>query len=68
MLASWLSRLSSAGLRRGVGGSKLWLIIGMTAVGIRALRRIAADDSDAVLYRTAIKAGDVFEIVTRPPQ
>ena len=33
--------------------------------GLRILRRLARDD-DEVLYRTAIKAGDVFEIVTRP--
>jgi hypothetical protein len=62
--ASILRRLTITGLRRGMGGSRGWLYLGITAVGLRAIRRMAMPD-DEVLYRTAIRAGDVFEIVTR---
>ena len=43
------------------------MIVGIVAGGLRILGRMARED-DAVLYRTVIKAGDVFEIVTRPKQ
>ena len=67
MLAALLRRLSTTGLRRGMSGSRAWLIVGIMAAGTRLLRRIAKDDEE-VLYRTAIKPGDVFEVVTRPRQ
>jgi len=63
--ASFLRRLTSRGLREGMSGSTPWLIVGMVAGGLRLLRRLARDEED-VVYRTAIKAGDVFEVVTRP--
>ena len=47
-----------------MSGSTPWLIVGIVAGGLRLLRRIARDDEE-VLYRTAVKAGDTFEIVTR---
>lgn len=65
MYASLLRRLTSNGLRRGMSGSTPWLVVGVVAAGLRLLARIARDDEE-VLYRTAIKAGDVFEVVTRP--
>ena len=65
MYASLLRRLTSNGLRKGVSGSTPWLVVGIVAAGLRLLARIARDDEE-VLYRTAIKAGDVFEVVTRP--
>ena len=67
MFAAVLRRLSLTGLRRGIGGSRAWLIVGILAAGTRALRHLARDDEE-VLYRTAIRAGDVFEVVTRPPK
>ena len=65
MYASLLRRLTSNGLRKGMSGSTPWLVVGIVAAGLRLLARIARDDEE-VLYRTAIKAGDVFEVVTRP--
>jgi hypothetical protein len=63
--ASLLRRLTSNGLRKGMSGSTPWLVIGIVAAGLRLLARIARDDEE-ILYRTAIEAGDVFEVVTRP--
>ena len=65
MYTTLLRRLTSNGLRKGMSGSKLWLVVGIVAGGLRIIQRIARDDEE-VLYRTAVKAGDVFEIVTRP--
>ena len=59
-----LRRLTSHGLRRGLSGSRVWLVAGVLAIGARTLRRIAAPEPD-VVYRTAIRPGDVFEIITR---
>ncbi len=67
MYASLLRRLVGSGLRKGMSGSTPWLIVGIVAGGLRMLGRLARED-DAVVYRTAIKAGDVFEIITRPKQ
>jgi hypothetical protein len=67
VFAALLRRLTASGFRRGLTGSTPWLIIGILATGIRILRRLSIAEEE-VLYRTAIKAGDVFEIVTRPPQ
>ena len=53
------------GMRRGMSGSTPWLIVGIVATGLRIMQRLARDDEE-VLYRTAVKAGDVFEIITRP--
>jgi hypothetical protein len=63
--ASLLRRLMTNGLRKGRAGSTPWLLVGMVAGGLRLLRYIARDEEE-VLYRTAVKAGDVFEVVTRP--
>ena len=65
MYASLLRRLTTNGFRKGMSGSTPWLIVAILAGGLRLLRHIARDDEE-VLYRTAIKAGDVFEVVTRP--
>ena len=67
MLGILLRRLTTSGTRRGLSGSRTWMIVAIVAGGWRALRYLARSD-DEVLYRTAIKAGDVFEIVTRPPK
>jgi hypothetical protein len=67
MLAALLRRLTSAGFRRGMSGSRAWLVVGIVAGGARLLRRVARNEEE-VLYRTAIKPGDVFEVVSKPPQ
>ncbi|HWS45453.1 MAG TPA: hypothetical protein VN636_06305 [Acidimicrobiia bacterium] len=65
MLHALLRRLTASGFRRGVaGGSRTWLILGILAAGAQALRRLARQEPD-VLYRTAIRPGDVFEIITK---
>jgi hypothetical protein len=63
--ASLLRRLTTNGLRKGMSGSTPWLIVAIVAGGLRLLKYVARDEED-VLYRTAIKAGDVFEVVSRP--
>jgi hypothetical protein len=62
-----LRRLTTSGLRKGMAGSTPWLLVGIVAGGLRIAQRIARDDEE-ILYRTAIKAGDVFEIITLPKQ
>ncbi len=64
MYASLLRRLTANGLRKGMSGSTPWLLVGTVAAGLRVLRYIARDEEE-VLYRTAVKAGDVFEVVAR---
>ena len=64
MLAALLRRLTASGYHRGLSGSTPWLLIGVVATGVRVLRRLAIPE-EKVLYRTAVKPGDVFEIVTR---
>lgn len=61
-----LRRLTSTGMKRGMGGSRPWLVVGMVAVGTRALRRLA-HPKPQVLYRSALRPGDAFEIRARPP-
>jgi hypothetical protein len=60
-----LRRLTTSGLRKGMAGSTPWLLVGIVAGGLRIIHRIARDDEE-ILYRTAVKEGDVFEIVTLP--
>lgn len=66
MFQALLQRAMRLGFRRGVGGSRGWLILAIVAAGIRTLRRMAHSDEE-VLYRTLVRPGDVFEIVTGPP-
>jgi hypothetical protein len=65
MYLSLLRRLTSNGFRKGMSGSTPWLVVGIVAGGLRLLHRIARDDEE-ILYRTVVKAGDVFEVVARP--
>jgi hypothetical protein len=64
MFEALLRRLTGTGIRRGVAGSRRWLVVGVVTGGVRILRRLARDDEE-VLYRTAIKPGDTFEIIAR---
>ena len=67
MYASLLRRLTAEGFRKGLAGSNPWLIAGVVVAGLPAHGAHRADD-EAVLYRTAVKAGDVFEVITRAKQ
>lgn len=60
-----LRRLTGMGITRGFGGSRPWMIVGMVAVGLRAIRRMA-NPAPEVLYRAKVKPGDVFEITSTP--
>jgi hypothetical protein len=64
MFEALLRRLTATGIRRGMTGSRGWLVVGVLTGGVRILRRLARDDEE-VLYRTAIKPGDTFEIIAR---
>jgi hypothetical protein len=66
MIAALLRRLTRSGFRRGMTGSNTWLIVGVLAGGARILRHLSRNDED-VLYRTVVKPGDIFEIITKPP-
>jgi len=66
MLEALINRVSTIGLRRGLTGNRVWLLLGIVAVGMRTLRRIARSD-EQVLYRTVVRTGDVFEIIGRQP-
>jgi hypothetical protein len=47
-------------------GSHTWLYVGILAGGVRILRHLSRNDED-VLYRTVVKPGDIFEVITKPP-
>ena len=58
-------RLVRAGVQRGLlGGSRGWFWIGVSAVGLRVLRRVVAPEPQTV-YRTELKPGQGLEIRTR---
>ena len=59
-----IRRLTNTGLRKGLAGSRPWLVVGISLIGYRVIKRIAMS-GDPVVYRTLIRPGDVFEIVTR---
>ena len=64
MFEALLRRLTRTGLRRGMSGSRGWLVLGIVTGGLRIVRRLARDEEE-VLYRAAIKPGDTFEILAR---
>jgi hypothetical protein len=64
MFEALLRRLTRTGLRRGMSGSRGWLVLGIVTGGLRIVRRLARDEEE-ILYRTAIKPGDTFEILAR---
>jgi hypothetical protein len=59
-----LRRLVRMGVRRGMSGSQYWLVLGVSVMGVRALRRMARS-SPEILYRTEVRAGDRFEVASR---
>jgi hypothetical protein len=58
-----LRLLSRTGLRRGLSGSRPWVVVGVAATGARLLRNLAREQPE-VLYRTVLRPGERFEIVT----
>lgn len=56
-----LRRLMRSGFRRGMSGSQAWLVLGISAFGIRTLRKLARP-APKVVYRTEVRPGDRFEI------
>jgi hypothetical protein len=59
-----LRRLIRTGFRRGLSGSQAWLVLAISALGVRVLRRLANPEPE-VVYRTEVRTGDRFEIATR---
>jgi hypothetical protein len=47
-----------------MSGSQAWFVLGISAVGVRALRRLARSTPE-VVYRTELRPGDRFEIGSR---
>ena len=66
MVAELLRWFGATGIRRGLGGSKPWIVVGIVALGLRAIGRIARED-DPVLYRTVVRPGDVFRVTAGRP-
>ena len=59
-----LRRAMRAGFRRGMSGSQAWLVLGIGALGVRTLRRLARSEPE-VVYRTEVRVGDRFEVGSR---
>ena len=66
MLSILLRRLTITGYRRGLAGSRGWLLVGIAATSVRLLQRLARTD-EAVVYRTVIRDGDILEVLARRP-
>jgi hypothetical protein len=52
--------------RRRASGANLWMYSGIALSVFRLARRLLRDDEE-VLYRTVIKGGDTFQILSRKP-
>lgn len=61
-----LRRATWTGIRRGMSGSHLWMIVAILAVGARSIRRISRSEPE-VLFRTRVGAGDGFILTARDP-
>jgi hypothetical protein len=66
MLDGVLRQLTTTGWRRGRAGSRTWILVASVAGGLRLLRHVTRNQDD-VLYRTRVRPGERFEIVTRAP-
>lgn len=62
-LGRLLRDLSRTGLRRGLSGSRPWVLVGVAATGARLLRALAREEPE-VLYRSVLRPGEHIEIVT----
>jgi hypothetical protein len=59
-----LRRLVRVGFRRGMSDSQrsqFWLVLAISALGLRALRKLARPAPE-VVYRTELHPGDRFEV------
>lgn len=66
MMIEVVTRLSRAGLRRGLlDGSRGWLYVGLAATTIRVLRRVLAEPE--AVERIELKPGEAIEIRTVRP-
>ena len=59
-----LRRMNWVGVRRGLTGSRFWMAVGVIGAGLRVLQWVSRNDTD-ILYRTALKPGDRFEITSK---
>ena len=59
-----LRRAMRTGFRRGMSGSQAWLVLGVSAFGVRTLRKLARSTPE-IVYRTELRPGDRFEIGSR---
>ena len=59
-----LRRLVRVGFRRGMSGSQAWFVLAVSALGFRALRKLA-NPAPEIIYRAELHAGDRFEIGSR---
>lgn len=66
-MADVISRLSRAGLRRGLAeGSRGWLYVGLAATTIRVLRRVLSEPE--TVERFELRPGEAVEIRTLRPK
>ncbi len=67
-MATVLRTLSRRGFRRGLlGGSRTWLILGITAAGLRVMTRLLSDKPE-VVYSAKLHPGEVLRITALPPE
>ncbi|HEY7135022.1 MAG TPA: hypothetical protein VIB48_08145 [Acidimicrobiia bacterium] len=63
-----MRRLARSGFRRGLlGGSRTWLILGITATGLRVMTRLLAQKPE-VVYSAKLQPGEVLRITALPPE
>lgn len=67
-MPSVLRTLARTGLRRGLlEGRRRWLMVGLTATGVRILARVIARKPE-VVYSTELSPGERIEIRALPPE
>ncbi|MEZ5169642.1 MAG: hypothetical protein R3A49_02715 [Acidimicrobiia bacterium] len=59
--------MATTGLRRGAGGSRPWLYLGVVASGVRVLRWLVRP-KPVVVSRAVLEPGESLEIITRAPE
>jgi hypothetical protein len=61
----WIGRLALTGFRKGLAGSRPWLIVGITATALRVAGRLLRDTP--IIATVELKRGDTVEIHAVPP-
>ena len=59
-----IRRFIRVGFHRGMSGSQVWLVLAVSAAGLRILRKLA-NPTPEIVYRTELTSGDRFEIGSR---